>query len=119
MTQSEGGAHSMRDDVGPANKLAFRLRQHLADQGLDVTVQVELREGWQPFIDVTFPNGDGFGTWGSPTPESVCVIDPSDRDMTHSEFLEYGTLRARGYSAIEASVQLWPRRRWFKRRALP
>jgi len=119
VTQSEGGAHSMRDDVGPANKLAFRLRQHLADQGLDVTVQVELREGWQPFIDVTFPNGDGFGTWGSPTPESVCVIDPSDRDMTHSEFLEYGTLRARGYSANEASEHLWPGRRWFKRRALP
>ena len=73
----------------------------------------------EPSIDVSFPNGDGFSTWGSPTPDAVCVIDPSDTDMTHSDFLEYGTLRARGYSAIEASEQLWPRRRWFKRRALP
>jgi len=49
-------------DAGLADALAFRTRQHLADQGLDVTVQVELPEGAQPFIDVTFPNGDGFGT---------------------------------------------------------
>ena len=102
-------------DAGLADALAFRTRQHLADQGLDVTVQVELPEGAQPFIDVTFPNGDGFGTWGSPTRESVCVIDPHDRDMTHPEFLEYATLRARGFSANEASEQLWPRRHWFKR----
>lgn len=107
------------DDVGPTNELALRLRQHLADQGLDATVQVKLPKGWQPFIDVTLPNGDGFGTWGSPTPESVCVIDPRDTDMTLSEFLEYATLRARGFSANEASEHLWPLHRWFRRRAMP
>ena len=58
----------MDDDVGPANELALRIRRHLTDQGFDVIVLVEVAEGAQPFIDVTFPDGDGFGTWGRPWP---------------------------------------------------
>lgn len=70
----------MDDDVGPANELALRIRRHLTDQGFDVIVLVEVAEGAQPFIDVTFPDGDGFGTWGSP------VARPSTRIRRDGQF---------------------------------
>lgn len=70
----------MDDDVGPANELALRIRRHLTDQGFDVIVLVEVAEGAQPFIDVTFPGGDGFGTWGSP------VARPSTRIRRDGQF---------------------------------
>ena len=41
------GAHSMGDDVGLANDLAFRLRQHLADQGLDAALGIDEGRRWE------------------------------------------------------------------------
>jgi hypothetical protein len=82
----------------------------MAGNLLAVTVKVEESETSGPYLDVTFGNGDGLTTWGSALPESVCVLDPDDIEMTHGEFLAYTVLRAGGSSAKQARSKLWPRR---------
>jgi hypothetical protein len=107
------------DNVSPASELASRLREHMAENPLAVTVKVEESETLDSYLDVTFGNGDGLTNWGAVLPESVCVLDPGDIEMTHGEFLAYTALRAGGGSAKEARSELWPRRSlWVKLRRL-
>jgi hypothetical protein len=66
----------------PANELALWIRRYLTDQGFDVIVLVEVAKGRNRSIDVTFPDGDGFGTWGSP------VARPSTRKRRDGQSIQ-------------------------------